>query len=315
MTGMREHKTMAIAAILVVALALVPFWPGAPDSYVFFLMFLFFIHTTIAQSWNLVAGYCGQISLGQHGFFGIGAYTTAFLWTHGIFGADHTYYFDPLTLVTSGAVAALFAVLIGLPLLSKLRGDYFALGTLGFGEIVRVAFVKGGAITGGSFGIVMPSSVYETLRPHYWLGLLLAAGLTFLIYRIRRANFGLALVSIRDDEMAAAASGVNVLRNKVAAFAVGAFFTGMAGSLYAYYLFHVSPEGFLNLNWSLYPILMTVIGGSGTILGPVIGALVMTALFSVTNILFPEIHPVFSGLAVILVMLFMPHGIMRLKRR
>ena len=89
----------------------------------------------------------------------------------------------------------------------------------------------------------------------------------------------------------------------------------MTGSLYAYYLFHVSPEGFLNLNWSLYPILMTVIGGSGTVLGPVIGALLVTALFSVVNILFPEIHPVFSGLAVILVMLFMPHGVMRLNKR
>ena len=312
---MRGNKTLTIGAVLVVALALVPLWPGMPDTYVFFLLFLFFINATIAQSWNLVAGYSGQISLGQHGFFGIGAYTTAFLWTGEIFGADHTYYFDPLTLIASGVVAATFAVLIGLPLLSKLRGDYFALGTLGFGEIVRVAFVKGGSFTGGSFGIVMPSSLYETLRPHYWLGLLLAAGLTFLIYRVRKANFGLALVAIRDDEMAAAASGVNVLKNKAAAFALGAFFTGLTGSLYAYYLFHVSPEGFLNLNWSLYPILMTVIGGSGTVLGPVIGALLVTALFSVANIFFPEIHPVFSGLAVILVMLFMPHGIMRMRKR
>lgn len=312
---MKEKKAISFAIAAVLALALVPFIPGAADSYVFFLLFMFFVHATIAQSWNLVAGYTGQISLGQHAFFALGAYTTALLWTRGVFGSEHSYYFDPLTLIASGTAAAIFAVLIGFPLLSKLRGDYFALGTLGFGEIVRVGFIKGGAFTGGPFGIVMPSSVYETLKPHYWLGLALAAGLTYLVFRIRRANLGLALVAIRDDELAAASNGVNVLKYKLVAFALGAFFTGIAGSLYSYYLFHVSPEGFLNLNWSLYPILMTVIGGSGTVLGPVIGAFVVTAVFSYANILFPEVHPIFSGLAIILVMLFMPHGIMRLKSR
>lgn len=312
---MKERKYVALAAVVVAGLALVPFLPGAPDAYMFFLLFLFFIHTVIAQSWNLVAGYTGQISLGQHAFFGIGAYTTALLWTRDVFGEGHTYYFDPLTLIASGLVAAVFAVIIGFPLLSKLRGDYFALGTLGFGEIVRVGFVKGGSFTGGPFGIVMPSGLYETLRPHYWLGLALAAGLTFLVYRIRKSNLGLALVAIRDDELAAASNGVDVLKYKLTAFAIGAFFTGMAGCLYGYYLFHVSPEGFLNLNWTLYPILMTVIGGSGTVFGPVVGAFVVTVLFSYASIYFPEVHPIFSGLSIILVMLFMPNGIMRLKLR
>lgn len=310
---MHDKKYLATAAAIITFLALVPLLPGAADTYVFFLLFLFFVHAIIAQSWNLVAGYTGQISLGQHAFFGLGAYTTALLWSRGVFGEEHTYYFDPLTLVASGVIAAAFAAVIGFPLLLKLRGDYFALGTLGFGEIVRVGFVKGGGFTGGPFGIVMPSSVYETLRPHYWLGLGLAAGITYLVYRIRHAELGLAFVSIRDDELAAAASGVDILKYKLIAFAIGAFFTGLAGSLYSFYLFHVSPDGFLNLNWSLYPILMTVIGGSGTIIGPVIGAFVVTAVFSMANILFPEVHPIFSGVTIILVMLFMPHGIMRLK--
>ncbi|WP_048646767.1 branched-chain amino acid ABC transporter permease [Nitratireductor soli] len=311
----REKRIIGLSAIIVAALALLPFVPGAADSYLFFLLYLFFLYTIIGQAWNLVAGYTGQISLGQHAFFGLGAYTAALVWSRGLFGAEHVYYFDPLTLIASGLVAAAFALVIGFPLLSKLRGDYFALGTLGFGEIVRVAFVKGGSYTGGPFGIVLPSSLYESLRPHYWLGLGLAAGLTLLIFWIRRSSLGLALVAIRDDEMAASSNGVNVLKYKLVAFALGAFFTGMAGCLQAYYLFHVSPEGFLNLNWTLYPILIAVIGGSGTVLGPVIGALAVTVVFSYANIFFPELHPIFSGLAIILVMLFMPNGIMRLRFR
>ena len=218
-------------------------------------------------------------------------------------------------MILSGLVAGIAAIMIGIPLLSKLRGDYFALGTLGFGEIIRVAFVKGGQFTGGPFGIIMPSGVYETLRPHYWVGLVLAAGLTFLIFRIRKSNFGLALISVRDDELAASAHGINILKFKLIAFALGAVFTGIAGSLYGHYLFHVSPDGFLNLNWTLYPILMAVIGGSGTVLGPVVGALVMTAVFTLASVSYPEIHPILSGAVIILVMLFMPNGIMRLHHR
>lgn len=312
---MRERISLASVAFLVLALALLPFVPGAPDSYLFFFLFLFFLHTTIAQAWNLVAGYTGQISLGQHAFFGLGAYTTALIWQRQLFGADYGYYFDPAVMLLSGLVAAIAAVLIGFPLLSKLRGDYFALGTLGFGEIVRVAFVKGGQFTGGPFGIVMPSGVYETLRPHYWVGLALAAGLTFAIHRIRRSHLGLALVSVRDDELAAAANGINILKYKLIAFALGAAATGIAGSLYGHYLFHVSPDGFLNLNWTLYPILMAVIGGSGTVLGPVVGALAITAVFTLASVSYPDIHPIFSGATIILVMLFMPNGIMRLRAR
>jgi len=312
MVMMGDNSKLRVAAGVVACLATVPLIPGATDNYLFFLLFLFFLHTTIAQAWNLVAGYTGQISLSQHAFFGLGAYATALLWTRGVFGEGHTYYFDPLTMLASGAVAAGFAFLVGFPLLSKLRGDYFALGTLGFGEIVRIGFIKGGAFTGGPFGIVMPSSHYETLRPHYWWGLLLATTTTLLVYRVRKANLGLALVSIRDDELAAASNGVNILKYKLIAFALGAFFTGVAGSLYSYYLLHISPEGFLNLNWTLYPILMTVIGGSGTVLGPVVGALLMTVVFSYSSIFFPQVHPIISGLAIILVMLFMPNGIMRL---
>lgn len=309
MNRMLASPASRVAAAPVIGLALVPFIPGAPDHYLFFYLFMVFVYTVVSQSWNIVAGYAGQISLAQHAFFGIGGYTTALIATW-LF-PDGGSYFNPLLLLASGVVAALFAVAIGTPLLSKLAGDYFALGTLGFGEIVRIMLVKGGAFTGGSAGVSMSSEPFETLVPHYWVGLLLAAGSTLGVYLLARSRPGLALMAIREDPIAAAASGVPVLRFKVMAFAAGGFLAGLAGSLYAFYLFAVSPGGFLNLTWTLYPILMCVMGGSGTVLGPVLGAFVMTAVFSAGNIWLPGAHPIVSGGLIILVMLFMPNGIVQ----
>ncbi len=307
---MSNARWKTIAAAVVLAFACVPFIPGAVDNYLFFYLFLVFVHITLAQGWNLTAGYTGQISLAQHAFFGVGGYTTAIISTTLL--ADGHFYFNPLTMLASGVAAALFAALIGVPLLSKLAGDYFALGTLGFGEIVRVALIKGGSVTGGSFGIAMSSEPFETLAPHYWVGLAFAVFATLFVYLLIRSRVGLALMAIREDPLAAAASGVRVLAYKVLSFALGGFLAGLAGSLYAFYVFAVSPGGFLNLNWTLYPILMSVMGGSGTVLGPVIGAFVMTAVFSAANVWLPAAHPILSGGLIVLVMLFMPNGILRM---
>lgn len=307
---MQNRFAIIIAAVFVLALALVPLIPGAVDNYLFFYLFLVFVHITLAQSWNLVAGYTGQISLSTHAFFGIGGYTTAFIST--LLLEDGHFYFNPATMLASALIAALFAILIGLPLLSKLAGDYFALGTLGFGEILRVLLVKGGSVTGGSFGIAISSDPFETLTPHYLVGLLCASFATLLVYKLIRSRIGLALMAIREDPLAAAANGVNVLYYKVLAFAIGGFLAGLAGSLYAFYIFSVSPGAFLSLNWTLYPLLMCVMGGSGTIFGPVIGAFVMTAIFAAANIWLPNAHPILSGGMIILTMLFMPNGILRM---
>ena len=314
---MLNDKGILIGAAIVLALGLVPFLPGAVDSYTFSLLFFVFIYALLAQGWNLVAGFAGQVSLGQHSFFGLGAYTTAILWSGNyIWGSLYEthpliYYFDPLTMALSGVVAALAAMIIGWPLLSKLRGDYFALGTLGFGEILKVLFINGGDFTGGAFGVVAPSSAFDTLRPHYWVGLGLTAGTALLIYLLMKSRIGLAFIAIRDDEMAASASGVNTLLFKVLAFAGSAFIAGIAGSLYTYYIFHVGPDSIFSLDWMLLPLMMTVIGGTGTVLGPILGALVMYAIFDFAKIYMPDYHPILSGLMIILGMLFLPNGFVR----
>lgn len=307
-----------IAVIVVVALALLPFLPGAVDAYYFSFLFFVFLYAIMAQSWNLVAGYGGQISLGSHAFFGLGAYTTAILWSGNyLWGSlydahPNIYYFDPMTMVLGGVVAALAAALIGLPLLSKLRGDYFALGTLGFGEIVKVIFVNGGDFTGGAFGIVAPASSFDTLLPHYLVALGLMVATALAIRALMRSRYGLALIAVRDDEMAASANGIDVLKVKVAAFAGSAFIAGVAGSLYTYYIFHVGPDSVFDLDWMLLPLMMTVVGGTGTLLGPILGALVMYAVFDLARIVVPDYHPVISGLTIILAMLFLPKGLTRL---
>ncbi|QPC91736.1 branched-chain amino acid ABC transporter permease [Mesorhizobium sp. INR15] len=306
-----------VAVLVVAALVLLPLLPGAIDSYAFSFLFFVFIYAIMAQGWNLVAGFGGQISLGNHAFFGLGAYTTAILWSGNyLWGSlyeayPRIYYFDPVTMVLGGLVAALAAIIIGMPLLSKLRGDYFALGTLGFGEIVKVMFINGGDFTGGAFGVVAPASTFDTLLPHYLVGLGLMVGVALAIRLLMRSRYGLALIAVRDDEMAASANGIDTLRVKVAAFAGSAFIAGIAGSLYTYYLFHVGPDSVFDLDWMLLPLMMTVVGGTGTLLGPILGAFVMYAVFDLARIVVPDYHPVISGLTIILAMLFLPKGLMR----
>ena len=128
-----------------------------------------------------------------------------------------------------------------------------------------------------------------------------------------RSRFGLAFIAIREEEQAAAANGVPVLFFKILAFALGSFFAGLCGSLYAYHLFHIHPSGVFNLNFALLPVLMTILGGIGTLWGPLIGAVVLNTLFELANIWLPEIHPIISGVFIILVMMFLPQGLVNLK--
>ena len=307
---MINSKRIILTAFVTLALAVVPFIVDSEKSYLVYSLFLFFCYIIISQAWNLVAGYTGQISLGQHAFFGLGAYTTALIWLNDITRTG--YYFDPITMFLSGLVPALLAVIIGIPLLSRLRGDYFALGTLGMGEIIKVIFVKGGSITGASDGLHLPSAIYSSIRPYYWTGLFLAIFATTLVYFIVRSRTGLALRAIREDETSAAAHGIHVLKYKVLAFSIGAFLAGLCGSLYGVYLFHINPDSVLKLDWTLYPILMCVIGGTGTITGPLLGAFFISTVFSVADIYFVQMHPVMAGTLIILVMKFMPKGLIGL---
>jgi branched-chain amino acid transport system permease protein len=145
---------------------------------------------------------------------------------------------------------------------------------------------------------------------YYFIALLIAVITLASLWFLTRSNIGLALVAIREDETAASANGINILKYKILAFAVGAFVTGLCGSLDAYYSFHVHTGGAFNLNWVIIPILMAILGGVGTFWGPILGAFILAAVFELTNIWMPELHPIFSAAFVVLVTLFLPDGLM-----
>jgi branched-chain amino acid transport system permease protein len=302
---------LGIGFLVLIAFATAPFYFDVDRSYFGYYLFLVFVYIIIAQGWNLVSGYAGQISMAGNSFFALGAYTTGIIWLRNI---THTgYYFDPLVMVLSGVLPIVLAIIIGIPLLSRLRGDYFAFGTLGVGQILTVVAIKLKGITGGADGLHLPSSVYTSMKPYYWVGLLLAILATALVFFIMRSRLGLALKAIREDETSAASHGINVLKYKIFAFAVSAFLAGLAGNLYAYYLFLVNPASVMSLNWIIYPILMVVLGGTGTIFGPVIGAFFVAALFAYGSVYLKSTHPILTGAMIIVVMKFMPAGLMGLK--
>jgi branched-chain amino acid transport system permease protein len=309
---MKDKRSIIIVVLVTVVFAGLPFLIDVETSYFAYYLFLVFCYITVAQGWNLVAGYAGQISLGTHAFFGLGAYTTGIVWLRDI--TKTGYYFDPVLMVLSGLVPVILAIIIGIPLLSRLRGDYFAFGTLGVGQIVTVIFIKARHVTGGADGLHLPSTVFESMKPYYWTSLILALFATVAVYVIIRSRVGLALRAVKEDETSAASHGIHILKYKVFAFAVGAFLAGLCGSLYGIYLFHINPDSVMNLNnWMFYPLLMCVLGGNGTISGPIIGAFFITAIFSFGDVYFKGTHPIVSGLLIILVMRFMPTGLVGLK--
>ena len=303
----REMVIWLLAVLFVVVLCLLPFVINVNVSYFGYYMLLTCIYVTIAQGWNLIGGYTGQVSLGQNAFFGLGAYVTAGMWLHGI---GLYFFFDFSIMLAAGIVPAIVAAVIGIPLLIRLRGDYFAFGTLGFSMIVLVLFLNGKAWTGGAFGEMLDSSVFNGMLIYYYVGIAVATGATLAVYFITHSRIGLALRAIREDEVSAASHGVNVLRYKVIAFMIGSFMAGVAGSIYAYYLFDVKPDDVFNMNWLFYPILVVVLGGTGTVFGPVIGSFLVAGLFAYGDIYFSGYHPIVAGLVIILVMLFMPDGLM-----
>jgi branched-chain amino acid transport system permease protein len=308
--GTKRLVQLAILAVGVIFFATVPLWLDVDKAYFGYYMFVVFIYVTVAQGWNLLAGYTGQISLSQNAFFGLGAYTMALIWLNNV--TKTWYFFDPVVMILAGIVPAIVAIIIGLPLMSRLRGDYFSFGTLGFGMIINTLFIKGGTFTGGANGVSLDATRFSSLVIYYYVAFALAVLATVVVYLLTNFKIGLALKAIREDEVSAASHGIPVLRYKIFAFAVGAFMAGMAGSVYGYYLFHVEPDSVFNSNWLFYPILICVLGGTGTIMGPVIGAFAIAWMFSYGSVYFGGFHPIASGVLIILVMKFMPGGIMGL---
>ena len=264
------HSAMAVAAAFVLFAASLPFWGESSWMREFVEIACYFI---FAMMWNLLAGYGGMVSIGQQAFFGFGGYVMLML---GDFAG-----INPFVAVVLGALAAgLIAVPVSF-VAFRLSGGYFAIGTWVIAEVFRLSFANVSAVGGGS-GTTLTAlrGIERATRESvtYWMALGCVVTVIALVYLFLRGKRGLALLAIRDNEVAAESQGVAVRSTKLAVYVVAAFGAGLAGALYFVGNLRISPDAAFSVNWTAFAIFMVVIGGIGRIEGPIVGALIFWAL-------------------------------------
>jgi branched-chain amino acid transport system permease protein len=300
---MRLRRWRAAVVVLGVAAAvLAPFLIG---RYSLRFLTSIVMFAGLAVSWNIIGGLAGYFSFGHAVFFGIGAYAVAITMSK----AGLSFW---LGLGLAAAVSTGFAVIIGLPVL-RLKGHYFALVTLGIGEVVRGIVSNLTTLTGGGGGLslpIFPGGIDVIYRTFYllMLGTLLASLVT--VYAILHSRFGYGLLAIREDEDAASMIGVPTIRYKITAFALSAMFFGIFGGIYAYWLTYVEPGDVLDIKISVLTLIMALLGGVGTFLGPLIGAIVFQILSEVLWHRLLDFHTAFLGGLMIVIVMFFPRGLM-----
>ncbi len=290
---------MGLVALLLLAGA-----PAVLSPFLVQFLINLFMLAALAESWNIIGGFTGYASFGNVAFFGVGAYTTGVLLTV----AELPF---ALALPAGGLLAMVFAALIGMPIL-RLKGHYFAIATLGVAETTR-EIVYNLKITGGGTGLSMP--ITRSPLPFFYLmlGILLAA--TLVNWWLSASRFGYGLIAIREDEDAAAAMGINSALYKTMAFALSGAFAGLVGGVFAYWITFIDPEGVFKVIITIQMIIMAVFGGMGTVVGPLLGALVLASVSEVLSTQLVSLAELFNGLIVILVVLFMPKGLVEVIRK
>jgi branched-chain amino acid transport system permease protein len=260
------------------------------------LLIMLYIYVILAQSWNLMGGYAGQINLGLAAFFGCGVLITRLVW-----GVGAPFY---LAVLVGGIAAVILAAIIGIPSL-RLRGMYFAIGTLALAEVLRIVV-----------GNVFPSTLYPSpehfvdfsLVPRYYVGLALAVVTTVVVHIVANSRLGLALLAIRDDEEAAKVTGVNIFKYKVIVFIISSFMAGLAGGVFTYYRLSIMPSQQFTALWTFGPLMAAAIGGAGTIIGPIVGCMFLVIVEDWFALALGEAHYIVFGIIFILVILFLPGG-------
>jgi len=301
-------KTGLIAATaLVIVLALLPLI-GAPESWLLYV-FLFSIYLAMANMWNLLAGYSGLVSLCQPAFLGLAGYTmTIGTWVGVPWWAG---------LLGGAVVAGVFALLISVAVF-RLSGIYFAIGTLVVPEALRMVFYLwrpvGGQMHGAGAGYMIKGIGGLSTDLFYWLALIVGVGSLFLMRYILKSNLGLGLAAIRDNERAAASSGVDVFKLKLYTFVIAAVVTGLAGAIYYLYQGYIEPSATFNVKWTMVLLLATVIGGIRSEEGPLLGTLVVVVLYFMLA-RYAGYSLFIQGVILIAIMLVSPQGIVGLLQR
>lgn len=272
------------------------------SDYYLGLIILVMMWSVLGLSWNLLGGYAGQVSFGHAVFFGVGAYTACLLYTK--LGVSLWIGF-----IAAGLAGALIAIPIGL-ICFRLRGPYFALSILALSEVLRLLTLHWKSFTEGAVGILLIFPVIDSKTGYYYLiwGFLLITVLT--ISYIIKTRAGYYFVAIREDEEAAEALGIFNVRYKLLALIISGFFTGLMGSFYANFTTFIDPYiVFSIVDVSIAVVLVVALGGIGTFWGPVVGAMVVVLFSEAFRHFFPEAHVLVYGILIILVILFLPEGI------
>ncbi|MEM6636759.1 MAG: branched-chain amino acid ABC transporter permease [Pseudomonadota bacterium] len=304
----RTAGIIALLALLLLAAA--PWWAGRADLR---LLGELYLYLSLAFLWNLMAGYAGLVSVGQQAFVGFGGYM---LFALTIFGGLH-----PIAaILVGGALAAVLSVPIA-TLIFRLKGAYFAIGTWVVAEVFRLSFAQVQAMGGGS-GISLPVDIVRSLASSrsgrealsYWLALGSALAVVIAVYLFLRSRRGLALTAIRDSEVAASGLGIDIWRTKLEVYVVTSAFTAIIGGLIFLQKLRISPDAAFSVNdWTAFVIFIVVIGGIGTLEGPIIGTLLFFALRE-TLADFGTTYLLVLGLVAIVVMLKAPKGVWGLIR-
>lgn len=281
------------------------------DDYLMNIMIMILYFAFVSQAWNIMSGFSGQFSFGHAAFYGTGAYTSSILLTKlGI---------SPWIGMLAGiAIAVLIGLFIGfLSFRYRLKGSYFALATLAFAEICRI-IVQNTAYLNTTMGVLIPLDArpsmfqFASSTGYFYVAFILVTLITLFVYKMSRSRLGFNLIAIRENEDAAQSLGVNTYRNKMIAIGLSAGFTAVGGTFYAQYILFIDPTAAFGNNTSINILLPAIIGGAGTVLGPIVGAFLTTPLGEITSAYFghyPGLHLIIYGIVLILVMLYLPEGI------
>ncbi|SLN51461.1 leucine/isoleucine/valine transporter permease subunit [Aquimixticola soesokkakensis] len=301
---------MGLLAVIVIVMALAPYWAGRAELRLFGEIFLYM---ALASLWNLLAGYAGLVSVGQQAYVGFGGYmffALAILW------GVHPLAAIPLAGLLGALIAAPVAVLI-----FRLRGAYFAIGTWVMAEVFRLSFAQFSALGGGS-GTSLPVDIVKSLADGraareaaaYWLALGVVVAVVGLVYAYLRSSRGVALTAIRDNELAAKSLGIDIWRAKFTVYVVTGGLTALVGALIFLQKLRISPDAAFSVNdWTAFVIFIVVIGGIGTLEGPILGTLVYFALRETLADL-GSAYLIALGVLAILIMLKAPKGLWGLVR-
>jgi branched-chain amino acid transport system permease protein len=293
--------TKLLLSILLAALVAAPHVFQA--RYAQHVLILVLLYVTVGSAWNILGGFAGQVSLGHAAFFGIGAYSASII-------ASKTA-LSPWWAMLAGPVVVLPVALAVGWICFRLRGPYFVLATIAIGEMVRIAALNWRDLTGGAVGVVIRPSVFSGTSkiPYYYVILALAAATVALCRFISRRKLGYFLMAIREDEETAESIGINTARYKLIALEISAALTALAGAFYANYFLFVDPTIVLTLALSVEIVLMAIIGGLGTVAGPVLGAVLLKLSSEIFRNQFERANLLIYGLLLVGVILFMPDGL------